>query len=235
MNFITYGDLKYNKSKERICKEASAFNIFDSIKAYGPEDLTDAFKNEFSHVLSQPRGGGYWIWKFDIIEQELEKMNDGEYLVYADSGCTLNIRGKPRFLEYIQMLKESDKGIISFATGYNETMFTTKEILEYFDADEDIKNSGQYIATVLIMKKCDHLRLLLEKIKEALRDDPKLFTDFYNKAQNPGFNDNRHDQSILSVARKVHGSIVIPDETWFAPFGNQESLKCPIWATRIRC
>ena len=236
MNFVTFGDSKYSKSKERICKEAASFELFDSIKVYEPKDLTDSFKNEFCHVLSQPRGGGYWIWKFDIIEQELEKMSVGDYLVYADSGCTLNLQGKPRFLEYIQMLKESDKGIISFRIGnIVEKNWTTKEIFQYFGADEDIENSNQFLATVLIMKKCTHLTMLLEKIREALRHDSNMITDSYNRSQNPWFNDNRHDQSILSVARKKYGSIVLSDETWFLSFKSDDAAKSPIWATRLRC
>jgi len=62
-----------------------------------------------------------------------------------------------------------------------------------------------------------------------------LFTDHYNREnQESCFIDNRHDQSILSVVRKIHGSIVLGDETWFVPFGNNESLKYPFWATRKR-
>ena len=67
-------------------------------------------------------------------------------------------------------------------------------------------------------------------------DDPndnKLVTDYYNNTQHEYFRDHRHDQSILSVVRKILGSEVIPnDETYFKPFGNEESWKYPFWATR---
>ena len=43
-----------------------------------------------------------------------------------------------------------------------------------------------------------------------------LVTDHYNKMEQCSeFKDNRHDQSILSLVRKKHGSIVLPDETYF--------------------
>ena len=49
--------------------------------------------------------------------------------------------------------------------------------------------------------------------------------------QHPGFKDNRHDQSILSLVRKIHGSIELKDETLsHLP----ESKKWPIWAKRYK-
>ena len=30
------------------------------------------------------RGGGYWIWKFDIILNKLKQINNGDFLVYID-------------------------------------------------------------------------------------------------------------------------------------------------------
>ena len=55
-----------------------------------------------------------------------------------------------------------------------------------------------------------------------------------NNNQKEFFRDNRHDQSILSVSRKIHGSLVLPEETWFESFGCENSLKYPFWATRDR-
>jgi hypothetical protein len=65
-------------------------------------------------------------------------------------------------------------------------------------------------------------------VNEILERDPWLFTDKYNeeaKRLHPEFIDNRHDQSILSVSRKMIGSVVIPDETY---------PNYPFWASRSR-
>ena len=69
---------------------------------------------------------------------------------------------------------------------------------------------------------------------EILKKDRYLFTDKYNNNQETYFRDNRHDQSISSLYRKLNGSIVIPtDETFHPqPFGKGKSLEFPIWATR---
>jgi hypothetical protein len=52
-----------------------------SVKAIGPADLMAEFKKKFENLLKLPHGGGYWIWKYDVIEQTLEEMKEGDFLV----------------------------------------------------------------------------------------------------------------------------------------------------------
>ena len=69
---------------------------------------------------------------------------------------------------------------------------------------------------------------------QTLHDNPLLFTDHYNTLQDHSyFKDNRHDQSVFSVIRKMNCPILLEDETSFE-FGSEESLKYPFWATRKR-
>jgi len=246
IHFITYGNNKFAQAKTRILKEAELFEEFKTIKGYGPEDLPREFTKKYSKILNMPRGGGYWIWKPIIIRDKISEMKDGEYLVYADAGCELNIEGKTRFFEYIEMLNKSDYGLISFqmdgtngAGGYHpEKEFTTRQIFDYFKIgmDDQILDSGQHLATVLIMKKNTHLIGILDKYNKVIEDNCLLFTDHYNRVnQLPDFIDNRHDQSILSIISKLYNSIVVHgDETWMQPFGKGESLKYPFWATRSK-
>lgn len=240
IHFITYGDSKFEKSKKRLLNEAKEFGVFKTMKGYGPQDLSEDFIKKHRDIFKYSRGGGYWIWKLNIIRQSINNINDGEYLVYLDAGCTINKRGKKRFYEYIDKLKNSKNnyGILSFQMTHNEYKYTTKEIFDYFNikCDSDIFKSGQYMATLLIMKKNKHLTKCLDKYEKCIEDNPLLITDIYNsKNQHVEFEDNRHDQSIFSILRKIYGSEVIKgDETWIVPFGGPESLKYPFWATRIK-
>lgn len=240
IHFITYGDSKFEKSKKRILNEAKEFGVFKTVKGYRPQDLSEDFIKKHKDIFKHSRGGGYWIWKLNIIRQAINDINEGEYLVYLDAGCTINKRGKKRFYEYIDKLENSPNnyGILSFQMTHNEYKYTTKEIFDYFNikCDSDIFKSGQYIATLLIMKKNKHLIKCLDKYEKCIEDNPLLITDIYNsKNQHSEFIDNRHDQSIFSIIRKIHDSEVIKgDESWIVPFGGPESLKYPFWATRIR-
>lgn len=246
IHFITYGDKKFEKAKQRLLKEADVFGEFETIKGYGPEDLSPEFKERFNTILSQPRGGGYWIWRPYILKDAMDKINENEYLVYLDAGCRLNPIGKKRFNEYIEMFEGSDYGIMSFQMSGNngpgglekEKHWTIKEIFEYFEIDENdtIRESGQYLGGILIMKKNKHLKEYLKTFMKVVEDNPFLCTDDYNKKdQAVFFRENRHEQSITSILRKKMGSIVIDgDESWITPFGEPESLKYPFWATRSK-
>ena len=231
--FITYANSKYDRAKNRIVKEAQNSKWFIRARGFGPGDLSKTFRDKYSNVLSRNRGGGYWIWKYAIIEETLKTMNTGDYLVYADAGCSINQHGKERFDEYIDMLEASDMDIISFNTPFHqEHTWTTEHIFKYFNisTNDRIRTSGQHVGGVLILQKGPHLRKWLNLINKALEEDALMFTDEYNPhTRHTGFKDNRHDQSVSSVTRKIVGSIVIPDDT-YPP--NQKEF--PIWASRSK-
>jgi hypothetical protein len=242
IHFITYGDNKYAKTKKRLCDEANSVGWFDTITAYGQDDLDLDFQNKFKDILILPRGSGYWIWKPYIIRKHLEKIKENDILIYLDSGCSINPSGIDRFKEYIEMLNNSDSGCISFQLDSNmlkcyEKQWTNKEIFDYFNVEinGDIAKSSQILATVIILKKNKNSINIVDLWLKTVHDKPILFTDDYNN-NNKGrceYIENRHDQSVFSIIRKLYGSILLPEETYFI-FGSEYSLKFPFWATRIR-
>ena len=83
--------------------------------------------------------------------------------------------------------------------------------------------------------RLDHLLKIINLLIKALYDDPLMYTDHYTQNQHPQFKENRHEQSLFSLLRKIHGSIVLDgDESFILPFGGQESMKYPFWASRIK-
>ena len=235
IHFITYGSGPYEQTKRRLVEEARNFYQFKTISDYERKDIDSDFIEKTKGVINLPRGGGYWIWKAHLILKKLNEIDDDEYLIYIDAGCTLNHCGFDRFKEYIQMLNTSETPIIGFQMSHKERNWTTDKIFEYFNltSKSEIGESGQIIGGVQIMKKCHYTVKLFEKMLGVITEDPFLFTDKYNKeTKRNDFKDNRNDQSILSILKKIHGCIILKDETYFESFGKGESLKYPIWATR---
>ena len=216
IHFITYGNDKFKAAKVRIRKEAERFGGFDTITVYGPEDLDADFKNRFANILSKKRGGGFWIWKPYFVNKRFQEIKDGEYLIYLDAGCTINMKGKDRFRQYISLLRGSPKGFISFQMRHIEKAWGVVEVFNYFNIGGEISCHPRYLGL---------------KSKEATYDDPNLFTNHYHNSslnsKRPIFKENRHDQSALSLLRKIHGSIVLGQET-------QGQKNTPFWATRKR-
>ena len=241
IHFISYGNQNYVKSRERLRKEAIKSHFFDTVTIYTHEDIDNEFKTRYEDILSQRHGGGYWLWKYYILQKKFEEVDDGDIVIYADAGCTINSNGKNRFNEYIKMFDETVNpnkyGIISFQMNLPERDYTVKQLFDYFsyDIEHQYALDGQYVGGILICKKNEHCKNLLKEYIRIIDDDNQLITNYYKQfPQHYCFIDHRHDQSILSLLRKIHGSIVVPDETYFQPFGSKYSLQFPFWATRIR-
>jgi hypothetical protein len=235
IHLITYADHNFEKAKHRLCKEAENTGWFDTIEGFSPDDLDIDFKNKYNHILKFGRIAGYGIWRPYIIKQSLKNINENDILIYLDAGCSINKQGDKRFYEYISMVND-DNPVISFQMTHLEYKYTTKEIFDYFNiiGNDNIIKTGQILDGILIMRKNNNLMKLIESWYKVIEDNPLLFTDHYNKNQPSGFIDNRHEQSIFSVIRKMNNPLLLNDETYFTPFGNNESLKYPFWATRKR-
>lgn len=232
--FFSYGDDNFKLQKVAILKQAIQSNMFDDCKVYSPSDISLNFLDKYNDIFINKRGAGYWIWKFYFIKKYLyEIMDEGDYLIYCDAGCTINSNGKARFNEYLLMLKNSDYGFISFDLKHNEKFYTIKEMYNYFHINKD--ETGQYSAAQLIIKKCSHSIKIIDECFKLLEYNKFLITDNYNNNQEPYFKDARHDQSIFSLCRKKYGSIVINDqEEWCSGDYNIILRDKPFWSTRIR-
>ena len=237
IHFITYANDKFANAKKRLLEEAMEFGEFSTIKGYGPEDLPKNFSEKYKEILSMPHGSGYCIWRPIILYNVLKNINENDYLVYLDTECKLNIHGKKRFNEYIQLLENSEYGIVSFQMSRNtgldgleeevEKKWTTKEIFDHFNVDmnSDIANSGQYLGGLLVMKKNDHLENYIKMLVSTILTKPLLCTDEYNNNGNQiqEFRKNRYEQSISSILRKKMGSVIIDgDESGISPFSQGE-------------
>ena len=257
-HFISYGDKNFKKSVLRIEREAKDFNSFKSIEVFKNKDFYDKdFLKKYKKVIKQKKLSGYGIWKYYLINKKINEINNDEFLIYCDAGCTINLKGKDRYYEYLDMLSESDLGIISFPIRNHadedykdnptlEKIWTTKEIFDYFKIgiNDPIANSPQILSGILIIKKNNHIKEILSEYKKVLEYDQNLITDYYNlQNQYDFFKENRHDQSIWSVLRKVYGSYNLDvDESFFyyvkeedkIDYDDPDKWKYPFWATRIK-
>ncbi|MCC8423668.1 hypothetical protein [Mucilaginibacter sp. UR6-11] len=231
---VTYGDKQYTHQRELLKIMAEVSGFFDEVHVFTPQDLDPQFKHHFRDILNCPRGGGYWIWKPWLMHKMFNVLHNDDMLVYCDAGCTINSHGKERFKQYLELVSDSDTGSLGFELPHKEIEYTKQEVIEYFNASDEILKSDQLMATSVILKKCGHADFLIEKWYQTLLEKPSLFTDAKDLTiQNNQFIDHRHDQSVFSVIRKIYGSEVIPDDTYFLDF-NKHGMLSPIWATRRR-
>jgi hypothetical protein len=232
--FITFGGPTQNfyNSVNRICNEAKNLNLFKEIIGFTDNDLKndiDFWSKHSQFIENNSRGYGYYIWKPYLIKKELAKLKTNDILIYADCGCEINLNGKKRLLEYINLLSKSEYGLISFQLTHKEYSYTKKAIVDYFNLNSSIMDTCQILSGIIIIKKNNHSINIINKWYES--SHYHLINDITNN-EHQYFKENRHDQSILSVISKIYGSIILDDETYFDSW--DKGFNYPFLAKRIK-
>lgn len=237
--FLTFGGPtdNYRKRSKKLAEQSKEFNYFTESIGLTDDDLKNDAEFWGKHgafLENNMRGYGFWLWKPYIIKRQFDKMAEGDILVYADCGCTLNPQGYSRFLEYIEMLESNPEkmGIISFQMDIPEFKYSKQLLLDTLCISKEMRLSGQCVGGIQIIKKNAHSKKVIHEWWN-LASQHILINDDRRPHEHPKFKDHRHDQSIYSLVVKKFGSIKIPDETYFYPDWSK-GLNYPIWATRIR-
>lgn len=235
-HFVTYGDDKFIKVKERISREAQNVKWFDSVISYGPEDISNDIID--TGLMKFPRGGGLWAWKPDIILKRLKEVAHGDIIVYADSGCSLNISKEWRNIE--EKLSKSD--VIAQKIYQRTDKWTRKEILNAFKSNpKGWENYPQICATVVIIKKTEFTLKLIAEWRKFIIDNSEYIKDVQSDKihlQHKTFIENRHDQAIYSALIYKYLSNVNTRNKIYTQWEHIEDydpFKCQaIRATRLR-
>ena len=240
--FITFGGPteNYHAAVARICSEARAINVFDHIIGYTEKYLMQdiAFWNKHKDFIlaNKDNGYGYWIWKSYLTKKTLEDMSDNDILAYADAGCKINPNGKPRLLEYFDIVNKSKFANLSIQMEYLEKIFTKMDIIQYYHANQhDVVETGQLVGGIYILRKCQHTIDLIDRWYEGTCNYHLLDDSPSSIPNHASFHGPRNDQSLFSVIRKKLGTeMTETDETHFAPNWNERGNRYPFWAIRMR-
>jgi len=221
LHFLTYGDKSFKYSKKHLCALAEHSGFFDKILSLGPENLNYDFKENFKNVLSENKGGGYWIWKHEIINNLLDEINDGDVVLYCDAGSSINNlpKAKLRFKEYLDIINDSETNFLRFEAEkqFLENQYTSKELFNFLNIDINSKvaTTTQLLAGAMFYKKNKTNIDFFQEYRKLLKSDQNLITDFYTKNQYKTFVTNRHDQSIFSLLGKTYNSYILENQTEF--------------------
>jgi hypothetical protein len=239
---LSFCDSKYKKTLERLRRQAENLNVFDHIFCFDENYFEKDFTSKHQDFIAQnKRGYGYYIWKPYLILNVLHQMEDNDILVFVDGGCSLNPNGLERLHKYFDIVNQSPYGILAFQIGAVEQEWTKMDLFYELgcEQNEEIKNSGQMISGIVIIRKCDHVVKIYEKAYElGVKNNYHFSDDSQSNHPNcPTFHAHRHDQSILSLILKLNGCEKLHDETYFKQFAYDavmDGTNYPIWASRIK-
>jgi hypothetical protein len=233
IHFATFASSNYQRTLNRICQEAVDSGFFNGkIFGFTEKDLDPAYYARHARFLHTTRGFGYWLWKSQVILKVFDQIQEGEYVMYLDAGCTINPEGKPRWEEWCKLIAPSQEGILSLSLGDTtpDKFWTKADTAHYMNVQNNSKimETGQLVGGIFLIRKQPSTIALVQQWNDIMEsnyhlidDSPSIIPDI------PGFREYRHDQSLWSILRKLHGSVIIPDNSYPRPTGSS------FWATRI--
>jgi hypothetical protein len=200
INLVNFGcDVNYKLAKGRFYSQAVEIGWFDNIVTYSPDsDLLKDYNKSFGG-----RGAGYWWWKPSIILHELTKLEENDLLCYIDTGFYINKKGKEKFYQYINSVKDRYKLLAFKGNSSIEKHWTKRDLFILLNCDRQrYTNTEQICSGFMIFKKThENIELLTAWQKVCMIDhainDNQSFNENY-----PGFVEHRHDQSVFGLLVK---------------------------------
>jgi glycosyltransferase involved in cell wall biosynthesis/GR25 family glycosyltransferase involved in LPS biosynthesis len=207
--FMTFGNAAFAGAVRRICNQAKETGVFDTIIAYGEDDLradAEFWRAHGEFITRNARGYGYWIWKPYLIHKTLAAMKDGDILLYLDAGCEMNPLKRDMYHRYFKHVKR-DLVIGTKLYDLSDIQFTKMDLLRYMgmEGDYDKICKGQRQAGLIMMYVCPRVRELVKEWYDIactynlLDDSPSV------EPNNGCFIEHRHDMAIFSLLTKKHG------------------------------
>ena len=204
-NFIMFCHNNSFKQKSDIIKQVK-YIYPDSIQTiYSAEDLPKEI-NDYADLY--PRGYGYYLWKPYIILQKLNEISDNDIILYADSRC--HLRGKCNWLE--DFMKNIEYDIACWNMYHKETFYTRSDIFNRLNIklDLDKGNLFQTAATFIAFRKNNQTLKFVNEWYTFMNNNKDIINDVnldkrtIECMKNPGFIENRHDQSVFSLLIKKY-------------------------------
>jgi len=209
-NLVTFAD-------ENFYKRQDFLNMFAKQKCkmnthpYTWEEIqkTD-FYEENKGIFEEAVGKGYFLWKPYILLDAMNKLDDGDIIMYCDTNDMFH----PQLPQAVEQLMGGDECLLLLG-GFPNKDWTKRDCFVYMDCDsEDYWDVTQLEAGVCFWKVCDKSKQVLEEWLKYCTDR-RILTDDDNVSGEedfPTFQHHRRDQSILTnLAVKHELSVVGPE------------------------
>jgi hypothetical protein len=151
---------------------------------------------------ANPRGGGYWFWKSQLIAHHLARIPMGDFLVYLD----LDV---PDEFVDMELLMETmvfrHANFASYDIKHKNRQWMKRDIYEAYCPGVNITEDEtfQFAANILYFRKSPGTIRFVDDWAKGVADY-HMINDEPSRSgpEIPSFRENRHDQSILSIISK---------------------------------
>lgn len=195
---ICYADSNM-KTSQRLCTLSAEKKGGVDYSIVADEDFIDEhFSGLNAKILNEvQRGGGkgYWLFKPYLCEKAVRSSNDGDIVIYADSGIEFIAPVDP----IVSLMEHKGESIFLFGNGHEHAHWTKGDVLAHMLPGSNWDNLGEQVqASVIFFRVNDYTREFCRRWL-AWSQIPGFIDDSPSKIPNhPQFKDHRNDQSILT-------------------------------------
>jgi len=193
---MSYANGKFINNQKRLNKSGKAYGI-KNIISYTDSDLKRTkFYNKYKGILDQPRGAGYWLWKPFFIYKAMKELNDGDILIYSDSGAVFVEKPMPLLT---LALKEK---ILLFTNNEPNIKWNKRRCLSKMNCDsKKYLDAPQVSAGFQIYVNNEETRKFVKEwlyycCMPGVIDDTTSSPGEYEEYAE--YKEHRHDQSVLT-------------------------------------
>lgn len=210
--FLTFGNRNFYGALNRIIKQVNEIKYFDKIYLYNELTLSRLpnYIQIYPIIQKYKRGYGLWIWKIFLINYVLEQIQLNDIIVYSDAGCYFEGKYINELDILINKLKNEDFDNIALQLPFIEQEWTKMDTIIACDCNfPEITETGQLVGGIQIIKKTPEIIELYRKAYNIALNIHLLDDSPSNSPNALGFQEHRHDQSIMSLLRKKHNKTFI--------------------------
>lgn len=202
IRLVNFSDDKMTRS-QMLCTDSAYTQGVDQVFQYSPTHMDAHFCQFNEKIVKAERGAGYWLWKPYFINRAMGHCEDGDILIYSDSG-----------VEWIapvnHIIDAMDQDIFLFSNGHQHVHWCKMDVLEGILPDSFKNGYGDWLKDGnCILRQQVQASVIFFKVNQKTRDFVK---EWLLWCQMPGFIDDnpsvlpnhrefaehRHDQAILT-------------------------------------
>lgn len=197
---INFADANFMRQQALNTKSAYEKGKVDYVIEFHEEDIME-LKAQYPEHFKIKRGFGLWFWKPYLIMKAMDRVDDGDYLFYCDSGAVF-IRDIHQF---IPDLEASGSDMMVFEQPLLAHCFTKGETYHLLGCNDYTGN--QLLGGYIFLKKSAESRRYMQEWHDAMTDLRKLSGEKFcpDIKDHRDFIVHREDQSILTILCKKWG------------------------------
>jgi len=173
----------------KLCRDSALVYGCDTSTVYMLKDLDPEFAERNAATLAHEKGAGFFIWKPQVIIQEMAKANEGDIILYTDAG--IEIVSHVRHL-----IKHMDSFCLLFGGLWKQHDWCKGDALipgEY----------NQLNAAAMVFRVCDESFTLVNEWLELCQTPGLIDNSPSVKPNHPGFQEHRWDQALLTTLQHL--------------------------------